>query len=404
MTISTLRKQRPSQARYDASEREPLKIAIARRYYSLRRGGAERYCVNLSRQLRKLGHQVTFVGEQIDRELRDEIPFLPVRVKSTTSAARNGSFARNCQRAVAGKQFDIVYGLGRSLGVDVFRVTERIQAHWLNVRYGNRFTCFLQHLNPRHRTLIELERTICQSPQTRKIVTISSVDGKLLQHYFGISPEKIRTIYNGVDTELFHPQVQRFSDYIRWEWGIDLHAPVLVFASMDFAGKGLSTVLQAMQASRHGNLHLIVLGKGPERRFARIADSLGLANRVTFAGRQDRVEQFYGAADLLVLPTSYEPFPNVVLEGLACGLPAITTATAGGADVIEEGKTGYVLSHSAAVGELTGGLDRHFSKSAAEREVMAEACRVKSAGMTIENNARQVAELFYEVRRDKLGV
>ncbi len=385
----------------DITNRPPLKIAIVRRYYSLRRGGAERYCVNLSRQLLKLGHDVTFVGEGIDEELADELPYLPVRVQSTTSSARNRSFAENCAKVVAGQRFDIVYGLGRSLGVDLFRVTERLQSHWLNVHYRHRVNRFLQHLNPRHRTLIDLERTICQSPQTRRIVTISSVDGGLLQRYYNVPPEKIRTIYNGVDVDLFHPRHRERVADVRSQWRIGTGDPLISFASMDFAGKGLRTILDAMQRANNQNIRLLVLGRGPQRKFARIAKQLGVSHRVTFAGRQDRIERFYAAADLMVLPTTYEPFPNVVVESMACGVPAITTATAGGADMIDEDATGYLLPTSDAAADLAVLLDRHFAKSTAEQEAMSVASRAKVAGMTIENNARQVSELFYEVLREK---
>ena len=161
--------------------------------------------------MRQLGHEVSFIGEGIDDELRDELPFLPVAVNSATSSSRNRSFAENCAKAAASGEFDIVYGLGRILGVDLFRVTERLQSHWLNVHYRYPANRFLQHLNPRHRTLIDLERRICLSPQTRRIVTISSVDGKLLQQYYGVPAEKILIIPNGVDIEMFHPSAAKYS-------------------------------------------------------------------------------------------------------------------------------------------------------------------------------------------------
>lgn len=401
MTLTTLNKSVSKLPVPPISTADSLKIAIARRHYSLQRGGAERYCVNLSRQLQRLGHDVTFVGEGIDEELREELPILSVPVNSTTSSTRNRSFAENCAKTVAGEGFDIVYGLGRSLGVDLFRVTERLQAHWVNVRYRNSVHRFIQHRNPRHRTMIDLERSICLSPQTRRIVTISSVDGELLKRYYGVPDEKIRTIYNGVDRERFHPRVRETAGAIRHEWGIGAEDPLLVFAAMDFAGKGLRTILEAMRSARNRDIRLLVLGKGPERKFARIARRLGVHGRVTFAGRQDQVERYYGAGDLLVLPTTYEPFPNVILESMACGVPAMTTATAGGSDVIDEEQTGYVLPHSEAIAELSERLDHHFAKTTAERDMMAAACREKTRGMTMENNARQVADLFAEVVREK---
>ena len=76
-----------------------MKIALVRRSCSLRQAGAERYCVNLFRQLQARGHEVTIVGESIDDDLRPEADFLPVRVNHTTSWTKNRSFAEGCKQA-----------------------------------------------------------------------------------------------------------------------------------------------------------------------------------------------------------------------------------------------------------------------------------------------------------------
>jgi UDP-glucose:(heptosyl)LPS alpha-1,3-glucosyltransferase len=56
--------------------------------------------------------------------------------------------------------------------------------------------------------------------------------------------------------------------------------------------------------------------------------------RIVFAGRQAAVEDYYGAADILVLPAFQEAFGNVILEALASGLPVVTSPTVGAAEVL----------------------------------------------------------------------
>src|SRR5262249_8738969 len=103
-------------------------------------------------------------------------------------------------------------------------------------------------------------------------------------------------------------------------------------------------------------------------------------------------------------PTPYEPFPNVNLESIACGTPALTTATAGGADLIEDGKTGYLISNVHAIREMAEKLDTHFSLSSAERSRMSAFCWEKAQQMTLERNAQHTVELFEEVLREKFRV
>jgi UDP-glucose:(heptosyl)LPS alpha-1,3-glucosyltransferase len=382
-----------------------MRIALVKRRYSLKVGGAERYCVNLARRLTAFGHEVTFIGESIDPELSHEVGFVPVKVNRLTSWTKNRSFAENTGRAAREGRFDVVYGLGRAFGLDAVRITDRLQSHWLNVYYRNAAYRTLQRLNPRHRTMIELERTILHSSNVRRIVTQSRLDRQLVRDYYNVPEEKIRTIFNGVDTSVFHPGVRVERLRVREELGIEPNRPFLVFASMDFHGKGLRSILRAFQISRIARVaRLAVVGKGSINRFRRMADSLGVGQSILFVGHRTDIHRFYGAADMSLMPTTYEPFPNVNLESLACGTPALTTATAGGADLIEDGKTGYLVSNVHAIGEIAERLDAHFSLSSAERSRISDACWNKASQMTVERNAQKTVELFEEVLHEKFRV
>jgi UDP-glucose:(heptosyl)LPS alpha-1,3-glucosyltransferase len=382
-----------------------MRIALVKRRYSLKVGGAERYCVNLARRLRSFGHDVTFIGESIDPELSSEVNFVPIKVNRLTSWTKNQSFAENTGRAVREGRFDVAYGLGRAFELDAVRITDRLQSHWLNVYYRNPLHRTLQRLNPRHRTMIALEQTIFHSANVRRIVTQSRLDRELVVRYYHIPEEKVRTIYNGVDLNVFHPGVQAERDRMREELGVESDRPLLVFASMDFHGKGLRSLLRALAIARSGRmLRLAVVGKGPIWRFRRMARALGVEDSVLFVGHRCDIHRFYGAADLSLMPTTYEPFPNVNLESLACGTPALTTATAGGADLIEDGKTGYLVSNVHAIEEIAERIDDHFSLSAAERIAMSRACWETARKMTVEKNARETCDLFEEVLREKFRV
>ena len=378
-----------------------MRIALVKKRYSLRHGGSERYCVVLARRLKQHGHDVSVIGERIDEELAGDVEFHKVAVNRLTSWTHNRSFAENAGGVAKAGGFDLVYGLGRSFGLDAVRVTERLQSHWLNVYYRKPANRWLQRLNPRHRTLIDLERTIYQSDQTKRVVTQSRLDRKLVQEYYRIPEEKIRTIHNGVDITAFHPGLRSESEALRNEFGLSKDEPLLVFASMDFEGKGLRSILNALKETRHADCRLIVLGTGPERRFHRIADDLGVGPRVIFAGRRSDISRFYGAGDLFLLPTAYEPFPNVVLESMACGLPVMTTTTSGGADILEPGRNGYLISQVHAVGEMVDCLNEHFDLPAARREEMSAHCWNTAQEMTIEKNIEKTLELFAEVMSEK---
>jgi len=380
-----------------------MKIALVKKQYSLRKGGAERYTVNLARGLKALGHNVTVIGYAIDPELQYEVNFIPVDMRTTSSWAKNLSFAKNASFAVLRGNYDVSMGLCSAPSVDVFRATGRIHAHWMNIRYSNSLYNFLQRLNPRHRAVLELERQVYQRSQfIRKIIAQSKLEHRLLSQFYNVPEHRIEVIYNGVDTNVFHPRVRDQSVNIRMRLGIEPDEPLLVFASaVDFEGKGLRSVFMAMRNMRNRDTRLIVLGQGQQRKFRHLARDLGLSRRVMFLGRQPDIQLYFGVADLFVLPTVYEPFPNVNLEAMACGTPVLTSATSGGTDVITEGENGYVIAHSFAIDEMTERLDHHVSLSSERRRMMSNKSWNTARQLTVENNARRVASLLQNVIQQK---
>ena len=390
-----------------------MHIALVRRHCSLKKAGAERYCVNLFRGLQKLGHRVTVIGEGIDDELKEEVEFLPVAVNKLTSWTRNRSFAENCAKVARSQPFDLVHGLSRVEGLDTYRLTDPMQTHWVKVWYRHPVSRWLQQLNPRHRAIFELERKLYQPAGVRRVIVQSKLDARLLTEYFGVEESRIRRIVNGVDTNVFHPGVRSERAAVREELfrQFDTDAttsrfssddtPLLVFASMDFRRKGLDSLLAAVAGLKDRETKLVVLGAGDIEGYRRIARSLGIERRVLFAGRQSSIARLYGAGDLFVLPTVYEPFPNVNLEAMACGTPVITTATAGGADIIEPGRNGYVIPDAWSVQALTEQIDHHLSLPDSTKQKMSDICWDIASKLRVEENARQVVEVFEEVVREK---
>jgi len=377
-----------------------MHIALVRRHCTLKKGGAERYCVNLFRSLQKLGHRVTVVGESIDEDLRREVEFLRVPVLKLNSWTRNHSFFVNAGHVLRQHPFDVVHGLSRVDGLDTFRLTERLQIHWVQMYYRNPVARWLQMWNPRHRVVFDLEQRIFGPRGVRRVIVQSQLDARLLRHYFGVEESRIRRILNGVDVTTFHPGARAAQAEIRREWDLG-QSPVLAFASMDFRGKGLDTLLDAMARLEHRDARLLVLGQGRSGPFLRQARRLGIAHRVRFAGRQAAIQRFYGAADLFVLPTIYEPFPNVNLEAMACGTPVITTATSGGAEIIREGVTGYLIPDAWSVDALAARIDAHLGLPIAERTAFQEQCWEHARQFQICDNAAHVAALLAEVVQEK---
>lgn len=99
--------------------------------------------------------------------------------------------------------------------------------------------------------------------------------------------------------------------------------------------------------ARFNNIGIVIIGDGPERlRLEQLAKDLDVVERVYFAGQRTKSEtlSLMAACDLLVLNSTYEGFPHVVLEAMGVGLPVVATAVGGTPEVVEDGFNGLLVA------------------------------------------------------------
>jgi len=178
-----------------------------------------------------------------------------------------------------------------------------------------------------------------------KIVAISqNVKDDILARY-DLGPAGIAVVPNGVDCERFHPGIMtRYRSRTRNELGIRVNETAILFVANSWGRKGLRAALDAMAGLGPYAARLVVVGTGNPSAFM-AGRPPSEARNVTFVrARTHDVERYYAAADVFLLPTLYEPFGLVVLEALASGVPCILSASAGAADILEDGVDSLLLA------------------------------------------------------------
>ncbi len=189
-------------------------------------------------------------------------------------------------------------------------------------------------------------------------MAISQAGLREMARLYGTPRDGATLVYNGVDLERFHPDTRaRLGGEVRASLGLPSGAWVVLFVGSGFERKGLGPLVEAMARIGDARAWLAVAGKGHAEPYQRDAERLGLGGRVVWLGARPDVERLYAAADVVALPARYEPFGNVHLEALASGVPVLSSARAGGSELIRTGDNGWV------VGEVTpaliaDGLDR----------------------------------------------
>lgn len=161
----------------------------------------------------------------------------------------------------------------------------------------------------------------------------------------GFPKEKVKVVYNGIDTRRFEPR-ETTRCVVRNEWGIrDEHVVVGLVARLH-PMKDHATFLRAaaIASEARPNLRFVCVGDGPRsytEQLRALSDSLGLRIRVLWAGARPDVEAVYNAFDIATLTSTSEGFPNVVGEAMACGVPCVVTDAGDAPEIV--GDTGIVV-------------------------------------------------------------
>ncbi len=166
--------------------------------------------------------------------------------------------------------------------------------------------------------------------QAQAVITVSeAMRTDVVAH--GWPVERVRMVWNGIDPHTYHPDSPG-GPAVRARYGIESDRPVVLFIGRLIAVKGALQLAQAWPAvvARNPEARLIVLGTGELEGDIRGAlKAAGVSETVVvrseFVSEGERIAH-YLAADLVVLPSTYEPFGIVGIEAMACGRPAVVGA------------------------------------------------------------------------------
>ncbi|RMF88162.1 MAG: glycosyltransferase family 1 protein [Nitrospinota bacterium] len=330
-----------------------MKIALIRKAFRLH-GGAERFTSRFLQELQHQGHAVHLFAHRWSLPSGTSCTLHPVPLLKGLSVLQVLSFALATAWLVRRETFDLVFSFERTLVQDVYRAGDGCHRQWLRQR--RRYYPFLQVVgdrwNPLHRVILAIERRLYAPDGTCQIIANSyQVKEEIMRHY-ATPAGRIAVVYNGIDLETFHPRLRaRWREEGRQRYGIPEETLVLLFVGSGFQRKGLTYLLSALKRLEQQvscPLLLLVVGKGNPKPYQRQVAQEGIRSPVLFPGVQAEIERYYALADLFVLPTLYDPFSNATLEAMASGLPVITTAWNGAAEILGAWRERLVVSEPAA--------------------------------------------------------
>lgn len=367
-----------------------MTLALVRQRYAAD-GGAERFVARALSTLQGHGWDMMLVTRHW--QATESVRLLSCDPFYIGSLWRDWGFARSVCKSLARHPVDIVQSHERIACCDIYRAGDGVHREWLKQRRRalGLWSRIRLGLSPYHYYTCWAEKRVFASPQLHAVICNSRMVKDEIKQHFHFPEDKLHVIYSGVDTQTFHPTLRRHRSLVRDRYAIPQQATLFLFVGSGFERKGVGILLEAM-VELPDHVHLLIVGKDKKMHtFLARVKKLMLTKRVYFVGAQQDVESFYGAADAFVLPTLYDPFPNVVLEAMASGLPVITSTKCGAAELIENNKNGYVCDALDKV-SLVEVMKNLLCKE--RRERLGDMARKVAAPMTLDHMGKQLLDLY----------
>ncbi|MHB1987632.1 MAG: glycosyltransferase family 4 protein [Acidimicrobiales bacterium] len=412
--------------------RGPERLRVAYLVYrgNPRCGGQGVYSRHLSRELVRLGHEVTVFSGQPYPDLDDAVSFVPVpsldlyrepdpfrvpRLSELTSSVDVAEFAIMCtggfpeprtfslraRRLLAGRrgEFDLVHDnqcLGSGLlgmmkdgwpliatihhPITVDRELDLAHAETIRRRLSLR----------RWYGFIDMQARVAR--QVPRIITVSESSRGDIAEQLGVERSRMAVVPVGVDENVFspRPQVAR------------VPGRLMTTASADVPMKGLVPLLEALAKVRteRDDAHLVVIGRLKENsRVSEVIERLCLRNEVCFVSgiSDDELATWYATAEIAVVPSLYEGFSLPAIEAMSCGVPLV--ATTGGALREVAGRHGEtaLLVEPNDPGALAAAILRGLDDAELRARVGAAGRRRTIERFTWPVTAKATAEQYYRL-------
>lgn len=302
-----------------------MKVALIHPHIGYK-GGLETRLWNYLSWLREHDHHVTLFGYRIDPaiQLPDGVKLHAFDFSWVPKPIRMLAFHRALGRQKIRERFDFSLSLGRT-------------AHQTDLLVPGVHRAYLRAISKKGHSPIDWQNGWLDDlayKRSERIWAASSLVKQQILDYHRVDPDKIRILYPPLDTQKFNRAVRLKRNEIKSKYNYSDADKVVLFVSSSHFLKGWPFLKNVWKQITDPTVKLLVAGRPVD-----MDDS-----RITSAGFVQEMQHLFGAADLVVVPSLYESFCQVVSESLACGTPVLVSERVGAKEILQE-PWGRVLPH-----------------------------------------------------------
>ncbi|MFO7816858.1 MAG: glycosyltransferase family 4 protein, partial [Desulfovibrionales bacterium] len=304
-------------------------------------GGAERFAWNLAEYLAGFPeYDLHFICARQEAEAPAGVRVHNVKRRGLCRSGKILWFAFAAERERKKGNFDVAISMGKTWKQDILRLSGgplpvfwRLSSRAYPQGIARKWKMFRRRIAPANFLIRVIERH--QLSNTKSFVAVShNLLDWMKEAYPGFDTSSARVIYNKPELDSFRAFSLSERLSTREKWGLPKDNIYIGTAGTNFALKGIGYLVRVLPGLP-GNYHLLVAGNRNPGRYKKLAENLGVLDRVHFAGRVEEMPQFYNCCDVFVLASFYDACSNAVLEALSCGVPTLSTESNGSSHFLD---------------------------------------------------------------------
>ena len=208
---------------------------------------------------------------------------------------------------------------------------------------------------------------------------------------YNINPNKIKVVYNGI--ELKEINYNKSFERLSKEFSIRKGQSILIFVGSGFKRKGVREFLKIISKLQTKNIRAFIIGKDKNiNQYRNLAKELKIEHKISFTGPRLDVDDFYTISDIMLFPTHYDPFSNVVLEAMNFKNVVFTTHSNGASEILDN----KFIMNNPFDSKTISYIDNLFADKNALDEVKIDN-RKKSEKFSIQNNLERTLEVINQI-------
>lgn len=216
------------------------------------------------------------------------------------------------------------YSLDRITCADLYRAGDGVHKVYLSIEKKSK-------LNLLHPVYLYLEKH-CFNNANFIIANSKMVREEIINTY-NINPNKISVVHNGIEFKTI--DYKKSFDKLSVEFSIKKSQPIILFVGSGFKRKGVEEFLEIVSRIKNSSVKAFIIGKEKNLKYYQnLSKKLKLNDKIIFTGPRNDVDDFYTIGDILIFPTHYDPFSNVILEAMYFGNAVFTTKRNGASEVL----------------------------------------------------------------------